>query len=152
MTWNITSNKYTTKDLEAILNGVHKYSVGLEDVVNRVHAFGSNTMTSYPPYNIVKESGSKWYIEMALAGWKKEEIQVTTEFNVLVISSKGKGSEESESDEYVHRGLAKRTFTRSFNLASDVEVGNITYADGLLKVELMRVIPDQQKRRYYGIV
>lgn len=76
MTWNITSNKYTTKDLEAILNGVHKYSVGLEDVVNRVHAFGSNTMTSYPPYNIVKESGTKWYIEMALAGWKKKRFKL----------------------------------------------------------------------------
>lgn len=151
MSW-ITTSKYTTKDLDAIINGIHKYSVGLEDVVSRVHAFGSNTMTSYPPYNIVKETGTKWHIEMALAGWKREEIEISTESNVLTISSKGKGSEEIQPEEYVHRGLAKRSFTRSFNLASDVEVGVVTYADGLLRIELNRVVPDQHKRKYYQIV
>ena len=98
------------------------YSVGFEDLFNRMHSSAS-IHTSYPPYNIVKETESEWRIEMALAGWSKDDIEISTETNVLTIKSKV----EQESDgDFIHRGVAKRSFTKTFNIADDVEIGDIT--------------------------
>jgi len=104
---------------------------------------------SYPPYNIVEESNVKWRIEVALAGWAREEIEVSTESNVLLVRSiaaKSKGEEE-----YMHRGISTRTFARGFNLSDDVEVGTVSFNNGLLVIELKRIIPDHQKLKVYDI-
>lgn len=86
---------------------------------------------------------------MALAGWDKDEFEVSTESNVLLIrskSAKAKGEEE-----YMHRGVATRTFARGFNLSDDVEVGDVKYKDGMLTIELRKIIPDHQKLKVYDI-
>jgi len=108
-----------------------------------------DTHTNYPPYNLVKESSVDFRLEIALAGYKREDIEVTTEWNKLFVEAKKSGD---SSDEYLHQGLAKRAFTRTWTLSDDVVVGDVSYVDGLLTVKLNRVIPEHQKKKVYEIV
>jgi molecular chaperone IbpA len=133
-----------------VVDAAQKYSVGFDDLFYRLHSYGMGSVNeSYPPYNIVEESNIKWRIEVALAGWSREEIEVSTESNVLLVRSiagKQKGEEE-----YMHRGISTRTFARGFNLSDDVEVGDVKFNNGLLTIELKRIIPDHQKLKVYDI-
>ena len=142
--------KFTTKDLNAVVDAAEKYSVGFDDLFYRLHSYGMGSVNeAYPPYNIVQESNVKWRIELALAGWAPEEVEVTTESNVLLIRSiapKNKGEEE-----YVHRGISTRTFARGFNLSDDVEIGTVSFNNGLLVVELRKIIPEHQQLKVYEI-
>ena len=101
--------KFTTKDLGAIVDAAERYSVGLDDVFHRLHSYGmGHANNAYPPYNLVQESNIKWRIEVALAGWSKDEIEVSTESNVLLIRSKA--AKNKGEEEYMHRGISTRTF------------------------------------------
>lgn len=141
--------KFTSKDIDAIFDASQKFSVGFDDLFYRLHSYGVGSPGGqYPPYNIVKVSNIKWRIEVALAGWSPEDIEVTTETNVLIVKSRAaKGNEE----EYVHRGVASRSFARGFNLADDVEVGTVSFTNGMLVVDLQKIIPDHQKLKVYEI-
>jgi len=142
--------KFTSKDVDKIFDAVNKYSVGLDDVFHRLHSYGmTQPGGQYPPYNIVKESNVKWRIELALAGWSKDEIEVSLETNVLLIQSKA--AKENIEQEYLHRGVATRTFARGLNVSDDVRVGEVTFKDGMLTVPLERVIPDHQKLQVFDI-
>lgn len=142
--------KFTHKDLNAVVDAAQKYSVGFDDLFYRLHSYGTGSVNdAYPPYNIVEESNIKWRIEVALAGWSKDEVEVTTESNVLLIKSKTAKSKGEE--EYMHRGISSRSFARGFNLSDDVEIGTVSFNNGLLVVELMKVIPDHQKLKVYEI-
>ena len=142
--------KLTTKDLNAVVDAVERYSVGLDDIFYRLHSYGMGSVNeAYPPYNLVKESEVKWRIEMALAGWSKEEVEVSTESNVLLVRSiapKPKGEEE-----YMHRGVSTRTFARGFNLSDDVEIGDVSFNNGMLTINLQKIVPDHQKLKVYDI-
>jgi len=142
--------RWSSKDIDKIFDAANKYSVGLDDIFYRLHSYGTNHPGGqYPPYNIIKESEVKWRIEIALAGWSKDEFEISTESNVLLIRSKSaKGQNEGE---YVHRGVSTRTFARGFNLADDVEVGEVSFSNGLLCIELRKIIPDHQKLKVYEI-
>ena len=142
--------KFGTKDLGAIVDAAERYSVGLDDIFYRLHSYGVGSVNeSYPPYNLVQESSVKWRIELALAGWDKDEIEVSTESNVLLIRSKAAKAKGEE--EYMHRGVATRTFARGFNLSDDVEVGDVKFINGMLTIELQKIIPDHQKLKVYDI-
>ena len=142
--------KFGTKDFGAIVDAAERYSVGFDDLFYRLHSYGMGSVNeAYPPYNIVKESEVKWRIEMALAGWDKDEFEVTTESNVLLIRSKA--AKVKGEEEYMHRGVATRTFARGFSLSDDVEVGDVKYKDGMLTVTLNKIIPDHQKLKVYEI-
>ena len=142
--------KFTAKDLNAVVDAVERYSVGYDDLMYRLHSYGTGSVNeAYPPYNLVKESEVKWRIEMALAGWDKDEIEVSTESNDLLVRSKAAKSKGEE--EYMHRGVATRTFARGFNLADDVEVTTVDFKNGMLVVNLRKIIPDHQKLKLYEI-
>ena len=142
--------KFTSKDLGAIVDAAERYSVGLDDVFHRLHSYGMGRANeAYPPYNLVQESNVKWRIEVALAGWSKDEIEVSTESNVLLIRSKAAKSKGEE--EYMHRGISTRTFARGFNLSDDVEIGDVAFNNGMLTIELKKIIPEHQKLRVYDI-
>ena len=143
--------RWTTKDIDKIFDAATRYSVGFDDLFDRFHAYGTGSVQGqYPPYNIVRESDEKWRIELALAGWKKEDIEVSTQQNVLVVKSKVQES-KPDPEEYAHKGVAARTFTRGFNLSDDVEIGEIKHENGLLTIELNKVIPEHQKHKVYEI-
>ena len=142
--------RWSTKDIDKIFDAVNRYSVGYDDLFDRFHAYGTGTPKGqYPPYNIVKDSAEKWRLELALAGWSKEDIEVSTEQNVILIKSKDQ--EKKDPTEYVHQGVAQRSFARGFNLSDDVEIGEVTFVNGMLTIGLQKVIPEHQKRRVYDI-
>ena len=130
------------------LADIQRNSIGLDEWFKRFDtAFESHT--NYPPYNLVKESNVDFRLEIALAGYKREDIEVTTEWNKLFVEAKKSGNLD---DEYLHQGLAKRAFTRTWTLSDDVVVGDVSYVDGLLTIKLNRVIPEHQKKKVYEIV
>ena len=103
-------------------------------------------LTSFPPYNIAKISDDKYVIELAVAGFKREEIDITLEDNKLTIQGNAKKDEDSNKT-YYHRGIALRNFTRVFTLADTVVVKSADLVDGMLLVELENVIPESKKPR-----
>ena len=103
-------------------------------------------LTSYPPYNIAKVGEDKYVIELAVAGFKREEIDITLEDNKLTIQGNAKKDEGSDKT-YYHRGIALRNFTRVFTLADSVVVNNADLVDGMLVVELHNIIPENKKPR-----
>lgn len=109
-----------------------------------------NTNTSYPPYNIVKHDDDSFEIEIAVAGFDKDSIQIEVSQNQLHI----KGQQEktgSNENKYVHRGLAARNFERIFTLADHIEVGDAELTNGILRVKLTRRIPEELKPRIIAI-
>ena len=108
----------------------------------------SSKSSSYPPYNIVKMDENQYRIEIAVAGFSTDEIDITAKGNKLVIS--GHISGDADGD-YLHKGIATRDFSREFALAETVEVSTANIVNGLLTVDLVNVIPDEKKPRKIDI-
>ena len=124
------------------------YGVGLDSVFNRLDAMSGHN-TNYPPYNIIKNDAANYEIEVALAGFKAEEIEISTEQNILRVTSK---VEKRDTERiYLHKGLSKRSFNNSWQLADDVRVSSVDFADGLLTISLEKIIPENQKKTTYTI-
>ena len=104
-------------------------------------------LTTFPPYNIAKVGDDKYVIELAVAGFKGEEIDITLEDNKLTIQGNAKKDEETSNKSYYHRGIALRNFTRHFTLADTVVVKSAELVDGMLAIELENVIPESKKPR-----
>lgn len=102
-------------------------------------AFGNTT--SYPPYNIVKIDDDKFVMEFAVAGFKKNDISVTTEKNVLTI----KADKQADEKKYLHKGIAARKFAKSFNLPEYFEVESAGFEDGILYIDLIKNVPEEKK-------
>ena len=130
-------------------------TVGFErlfDTFNNLSSSGfEHKNPSYPPYNIFKESESTYLIEIAVAGFKQNEIDITSEDKKLIIegrtSDKDKKSKEYTEKEYLYRGLARRDFIHEFVLAETVVVEKANISDGILTVELKNIIPEEKKPR-----
>ena len=142
-----SSITYSIPETAKYLLEIQRNSIGLDEWFKRFDtAFESHT--NYPPYNLVKESSVDFRLEIALAGYKKEDIEVTTEWNKLFVEVK---KSINSDDEYLYKGLAKRAFVRSWTLSDDVEVKDISFEDGLLTIKINRVIPEHQKKKIYQL-
>jgi len=108
-------------------------------------------LTSYPPYNIAKISEDKYVIELAVAGFKREDIDITLEDNKLTIQGNANKDEIADKT-YYHRGIALRNFTRVFTLADTVVVSNADLVDGLLVIKLQNIIPESKKPRKISLI
>ncbi len=146
--FHTTTIKYTINDLEKLLNDSTRWGIGMDEWIQRF-ATANETQPNYPPYNYVKESSTEFRLEFALAGYKKEDIEVSTENNKLFVESKKVDS--SESDQYLHKGLAKRAFTWSRALSDDVEVTDTSFENGWLVIRLKKIVPEHQKKKTYYI-
>ena len=143
MTTNIT--RYNAADLSQLMDRIVKNSIGMDDYFDRF--WGADTQSNYPPYNLVQVNNVESRLEIALAGFKKKEVKVYTEFGKLYVEGK---KEESETvGEIVHKGLAQRSFTRAWTLSDDTEVRQVRFEDGLLTVELGKVVPEHHSRKEY---
>ena len=137
----------------SIFNQLRPVTVGFDDIFdNFERMFDGDVMNipqvNYPPYNIVKTGENTYDIELALAGFSKDDINVEYENNVLTVKSIKKADEKDEqANGVIHRGISKRMFTKSFTVADDVEVKGAELKDGLLKVSLERIIPESKKPR-----
>jgi len=100
---------------------------------------------TYPPFDIVRESEDSYQITLAVAGFTPQEIEIVAQQNQLVV--KGRHSDADDKRQYLHRGIANRAFERRFQLADFIEVGHARFDNGLLSIELKRVVPEAMKPR-----
>jgi len=133
---------------------IHKFAVGFDNIfdeIMRVQAQQSNQ--NYPPYNIVKHNEDKFVIELAVAGFREGDINITVDKNVLTIEGQQIESldELEKQYEYVHRGISSRNFTRTFTLADHVEVIDASSKNGILSITLERKVPEELKPKKIAI-
>jgi|TARA_B100000424_G_C22931278_1_gene495396 molecular chaperone IbpA len=136
----------------SIFNQLRPVTVGFDSVFDNFermfdHDFDTIKVSSFPFYNIVKTDKNKYDVEMALAGYGKDDIIVSLEESVLTIKSKPYNDDKDKDTEYEHKGISKRFFTKSFTVADDVEVKGAELKDGLLKVSLERIVPKEKQAR-----
>ena len=136
--------KFHSADLPALIERINKYSIGMEDYFDRLGTLHETT-TNYPPYNLIQVSNVESRLELALAGFRKKEVNVYTQDGKLFVEGQ---KEDKETDTtYVHRGVAQRSFTRSWTLSDETEIRSVVFEDGLLSITLGKIVPDHHQRR-----
>ena len=135
--------RYHTQDLGTLVDKIMKNSVGMDDYFNQFFNFDSTT--NYPPYNLVQINNVDSRLEIALAGFSKDEVKVYTEYGRIVVE--GKKEKTEEESEYLHRGLAQRSFQRAWALSEDITVKDVKFADGLLTIKLGKIVPEHHARK-----
>ncbi len=137
--------RYRSADLPQLMDRISKNSIGLDNFFESF--FDSDVTTNYPPYNLIHVNNVESRLEIALAGFKKKEVKVYTEYGKLFVTA-SKETKEDKTD-YVHQGLAQRSFERAWTLSDDVEVKSVDFADGLLTVTLGKIVPEHHSRKEY---
>ena len=128
------------------INQITPFSVGFDRVFDRLVDYGTTYETGgFPPYNIRKTDDFRHVIEIALAGFSKDEIEVVLTDGVLVIKSADVMTDKDPNENLVHKGIAKRAFTRKFTLADDIEIKDAKLKNGLLEIELEQIVPEHKK-------
>ena len=135
--------RYRAADLGDLMDRITKNSIGMDTYFDK---FFTENITNYPPYNLIQVNNTESRLEIALAGFKKEEVNVYTEYGKLFVEGKKK---EKEDGDYFHQGLAQRSFNRAWTLADDYEVRDVSLEDGLLTVKLGKVVPEHHARKDY---
>ena len=138
--------RYHSENLPELMKIINRNGIGMDDYLDRF--FNADYSSNYPPYNLIHVNNVESVLEIALAGFSKKDIKVYTEYGKLIIEGK-KESKESDSVNYVHQGLAQRSFNRTWQLSDDVEVGEVKFEDGLLTVKLGKVVPEHHARKDY---
>jgi len=140
---------FTPQDLQKMMG----FSVGFDSIFDRFFDMDTTRDSGYPPYNIRKINEAQYVIEIALAGFSKDDIEVELTEGTLTVRSK-KLEEQTEldsEDSYVHKGIAKRSFLRCWTLCDDMFVRGADLKDGMLIIGLEKVIPDEKKPRLINI-
>ena len=136
---------FTAGDLERFMG----LSVGFDTMFNRLMNFPTQQDSGYPPYNIRKVDEYNYVIELALAGFSESDIEVEVKDGTLSVRSKeDKSTDESQ---YVHRGIARRSFSRTWTLSDDMIVKGAEFNNGLLNISLEKVVPEEKKPRLIPI-
>ena len=138
----------------SIFNQLRPVSVGFDNIFDHFERMFDDDFhfptVNYPPYNIVKTGTYTYNIEVALAGYNKKDISVEYADGVLTIKS----IKEEKSDDkkgVIHKGIAKRYFSKSFTIADDIKIEGAELKDGLLKVSLMKIVPDEKKPKTIAV-
>jgi len=113
---------------------------------------GGMVQNNYPPYNIRKAGKDKYAIEVAVAGFNKDDVEVEFEDKLLTVKTKKVSKTvEKDGDEIIHKGISQRSFSRSFTIADDVKVSGAELKDGLLTISCEKIIPEQKKKKLIPI-
>lgn len=133
------------------INRFTPYAVGFDRVFDQLmnHTHNMTSSTGFPPYNIVKHTDFEFSIEMALAGLTKEDIEVEVSDGTITVKSVW--DSKAENAEVLHRGISHKKFTRKFTIADDIEVKGASFENGLLEINLERIVPDHKKPRIIKI-
>ena len=145
----------TSKDL-SIFNSLRPFSIGFDDMFDQFESMLGNgslaVQSNYPPYNIRKVGKDKYAIEVAVAGFNKDDVEVEYEDNLLTVKTKQvKKTDQNDNGEVIHRGISQRSFARSFTIADDVKVNGAELKDGLLTISCEKIIPEIKKKRLIEI-
>ena len=136
--------RYTAADLPTLFDKITKNSIGMDSYFD---SFWNTTQTNYPPYNLIHLNNEESRLEIAIAGFKKDDVKVYTEFGKIYVETIKK--EQEDAGKFVHQGLARRSFQRAWTLSDDTEVRSVSFDDGLLSIVLGKVVPDHHKRVDY---
>ena len=136
--------RYTAADLPTLFDKITKNSIGMDSYFD---SFWNTTQTNYPPYNLIHVSNEESRLEIAIAGFKKDDVKVYTEFGKIYVEAVKE--EQEDAGKFVHQGLARRSFQRAWTLSDDTEVRSVSFDDGLLSIVLGKVVPDHHKRVDY---
>ena len=142
-------NRLTTLDI----NKLTPYAVGFDRVFDDMFRYieHNTNSTGYPPYNIIKD-GEKFQIEIALAGVDKKDLEITVAEGVLTVEHKAPGEQDlGNSWDWIHKGIAQRSFKRNFTLSDDIVVQGSRMENGMLYIELERIIPEEKKPKTIAI-
>ena len=136
--------RYYAANLPELMEKINRNSIGMDDYLNRFWD-GVDTTSNYPPYNIIEINNVESRLEVALAGFKKDELKVFTEFGKLHVQ----GTKEKQEDDrtFRHRGVAARSFSRVWSLSDDTEIRGVEFTDGLLVVKLGKIVPEHHARK-----
>ena len=136
--------RYHAANLPELMEKIARNSIGMDDYLNRFWD-GADTTSNYPPYNIIEINNVESRLEVVLAGFKKDELKVFTEFGKLHVQ----GTKEKQEDDrtFRHRGVAARDFTRIWSLSDDTEIRGVEFTDGLLVVKLGKIVPEHHARK-----
>ena len=138
--------QYHSANLPELMKIIKQNGIGMDDYLDRFFNEPSQT-SNYPPYNLIQLNNHESTLEIALAGFKKDELQVFTEFGKLYVQGT---KEESKVDgTFVHQGLAQRSFQRVWTVSDDTKVGSVEFVDGLLTVQLNKIVPEHHARKEY---
>ena len=125
-------------------------SFGLDNIFNALQQFDQQPNAKYPPHNILR-NGDKYVLEFALAGWKEAELNVELEKNVLKITGQKNANDETDSGNFVHRGIANRSFQSQFTIGDSVQIVDANLVDGVLTIKMDIVIPEEDKPKNFKI-
>jgi molecular chaperone IbpA len=130
---------------------IHRFGIGFDTMIDELMRMNATqTNTNYPPYNIVKETEDRFAIEVAVAGFSEGEVSIELENRVLTIAG-NKIHDLDNPKEYLHRGISNRNFVREFTLAEHVEVKSATNENGVLTINLERIVPEEHKPKKIAI-
>ncbi len=149
MTMNGTLTRFDTNALAQL----NRALVGFDRMFDTFESrFANQLSTNYPPHNIVRKDQHNYFIEMAVAGFTKEEISVEVEGEQITVKGERKRVDEDENLQYIHRGLSARDFVRSFQMAEHMVVKGAVIKDGILRIDLEFIVPEDKKPRLIDIV
>ena len=137
--------RYRAADLPELMEKITRNSIGLDNYFDQF--FNIQNQSNYPPYNLIQLNNHESRLEIALAGFKKDEVKVYTEFGKLYVEGKKEKSEDV--GEFLHKGLAQRSFERVWQITDDTEIRSVSFEDGLLTVDLGKVVPEHHARKDY---
>ena len=135
--------RYHAANLPELMETIRRNGFGMDDYLDRF--FNETRTENYPPYNIIQVNNVETRLEVALAGFKKKEVKVYTEFGKLVVE--GNKEQKEEKDQLVFKGLAQRSFKRTWGITDDTEVQKVDFEDGLLTVTVGKIVPEHHARK-----
>ncbi len=141
-----TLARYTAYDISSLMDRIARNSIGMDEYFNRLFNIHETT-SNYPPYNLVQVNNVESRLEIALAGFRKSEVNVYTQDGKLFVE--GRKEDKESGANYLHKGLAYRSFTRVWTISDDTEVTEVDFGDGLLSITLKKIVPDHHKRKDY---
>ena len=137
--------QFHSANLPELMKIIKQNGIGMDDYLDRF--FNESPQSNYPPYNLIQLNNHESTLEIALAGFKKDELKVYTEFGKLYVEGKKEATEVDGT--FVHKGLAQRSFERVWTVSDDTKVGSVEFVDGLLTVQLNKIVPEHHSRKDY---
>ena len=138
--------KYNAANVNQLFDRINRNSIGMDEYFDRLFNLHETT-SNYPPYNLVTVSNVESRLELALAGFKKKEVNVYTQDGKLFVE--GQRGDGETGTEYVHRGVAQRSFTRCWTLSDETEVRSVVFEDGLLTIVLGKIVPEHHQKKVW---
>ena len=136
--------RWNAANVNQLFERINRNSIGMDEYFDRLFTL-LETTSNYPPYNLVTVSNVESRLELALAGFKKKQVNVYTQDGKLFVE--GQREDGETETEYVHRGVAQRSFVRSWTLSDETEVRSVSFEDGLLTIVLGKIVPEAHKRK-----